>query len=86
MNISCFGFPDFFTTGVYMLKFEIMIFCPLFITAFLFGSENQCLYWQVYSREAWRSAIRTRSYDKQCDRLVWGLESHFKKEEKNVSS
>ncbi|PNF34918.1 hypothetical protein B7P43_G01418 [Cryptotermes secundus] len=38
---------------------------------------------KVYSREAWRSAIHARSYDKQCDKLVWGLESNFKKEEKN---
>jgi hypothetical protein len=44
-----------------------------------------CLCLQVYSREVWRTAINKRSYDKQCDKLVWGSDSHLKKQEKNVS-
>jgi hypothetical protein len=50
------------------------------------GNLILCLYLQVYSREVWRSSINSGSYDRQCDKLVWGLENHVKKEEKNVSS
>ncbi|XP_021919556.1 bromodomain adjacent to zinc finger domain protein 1A isoform X2 [Zootermopsis nevadensis] len=39
---------------------------------------------KVYSREVWRTSINKRSYDKQCDKLVWGSESHLKKEDKDA--
>lgn len=27
---------------------------------------------KVFNRDAWRSAINNRNYDKQCDKLVYG--------------
>ncbi|KAJ4446340.1 hypothetical protein ANN_13035 [Periplaneta americana] len=39
---------------------------------------------QVYSREAWRTTIYAKGYDKQCDKLVWGIHDHVKNEEKSM--
>ncbi|XP_069695785.1 bromodomain adjacent to zinc finger domain protein 1A-like isoform X2 [Periplaneta americana] len=39
---------------------------------------------KVYSREAWRTTIYAKSYDKQCDKLVWGIHDHVKNEEKSM--
>jgi hypothetical protein len=85
----CSGFPVLFTAGFMYLH----LYCsPQFfdhrIVCWIQQGHLNMRVWlclQVYSREVWRSSISNRSYDRQCDKILWGLESHVKKEEKDVS-